>query len=108
MMKHAQALARRRLRAGMYTRRLAAAGGGRPAAGVDASEAMIATATKRGESNLTYLRCDACSLPFADEAFNASLQRRRNPHARSAMSPPAVGEMVRVLKPGGRLGIVGS
>jgi SAM-dependent methyltransferase len=92
---------------GNYTRRLAAVAGEGLTVGVDASEAMIAAASKRGsEPNLAYLRCDACSLPFADEAFDAAcsvgvIHMLDEPLA-------AVGEMVRVLKPGGRLVIVAS
>lgn len=90
---------------GNYTRHLAEASGRGLTVGMDASEAMIATAGKRGGGgNLAYLRGDACALPFAAGSFDAVcsvgvIHLLEQPLA-------ALEEMVRVLAPGGRLAIV--
>lgn len=92
---------------GNYTRHVAASLGDGLAIGVDASEAMVAAAAKRGGSaNLAYLRGDACALPFEDGIFDGAfsvgvIHMVERPFA-------AVDEMVRVLAPGGRLTIVAS
>lgn len=92
---------------GNYTRHLAAAAPEGLVVGVDASEAMIASAARRGGgSNLAYLRGDAGVLPFRDGQFDAVccvgvLHMLERPLA-------ALAEMVRVLAPGGRLVVVAS
>jgi SAM-dependent methyltransferase len=92
---------------GNYTRDLASASESGPVVGIDASEAMVAAAAKRGgAANLTYFRADAAALPFRDGAFDAAcsvgvIHMVEEPEA-------AIGEMTRVLAPGGRLVIMAS
>jgi ubiquinone/menaquinone biosynthesis C-methylase UbiE len=92
---------------GNYTRHLAAAAPEGLVVGIDASEAMIATAVRRsGGANLAYLRGDAGELPFRDGQFDAVccvgvLHMLERPMA-------ALAEMARVLAPEGRLVIVAS
>jgi SAM-dependent methyltransferase len=92
---------------GNYTRDLAALCGDGLAVGVDASEAMVAAAAKRGgRANLSYLRADACALPFRDGTFDVACSVGVIHMIEQPLS--AVAEMVRVLAPGGRLAIVAS
>lgn len=87
---------------GNYVRPLAQATRGGLAVGLDASEAMVAAAAKRGGGeNLAYIRGDACALPFDDETFDAVC----SVGAIHMVEEPlvAAAEMVRVLVPGGRL-----
>jgi SAM-dependent methyltransferase len=90
---------------GNYTRHLATASGSGLVVGIDASEAMVAAAAKRGDgANIAYLRADASALPFRDGAFDVAcsvgvIHMIEEPLA-------AVDEMVRVLAPGGRLVIM--
>jgi SAM-dependent methyltransferase len=92
---------------GNYTRPLALASASGLTVGLDASEAMVAAAVKRGGGeNLAYIRGDACALPFEDESFDVAcsigaIHLTERPFA-------ALGEMVRVLAPGGRLVILAS
>ncbi len=92
---------------GNYTRHLASASGNGLVVGVDASEAMVAAAAKRGGgANITYLRADASALPFRDGAFDAACSVGV---IHMIVEPEmAIDEMVRVLAPGGRLAIVAS
>lgn len=92
---------------GNYTRHLARAAGTGLTIGLDASEAMVAAAAKRGGGeNLAYLRGDACALPFDDESFDAAC----SVGVIHMIDEPlvALGEMVRVLAPGGRLLVLAS
>ncbi len=74
----------------------------------DAVAEMVATAAeearRRGLTNVQFRQCSVDSLPFADNTFDASVSRL------GAMFFPApvagVREMLRVTKPGGRLGFV--
>lgn len=90
---------------GNYTLHLAEASHSGLVVGLDASEAMVATAASRGGgANLAYLRGDACALPFDDNAFDAAccvgvIHMIDRPMV-------ALDEMVRVLAPGGRLAVV--
>jgi len=92
---------------GNYTRDLASASENGPVVGIDASEAMVAAAGKRGGgANLTYFRADAAALPFRDGSFDAVcsvgvIHMIEEPEV-------AIGEMTRVLAPGGRLVIMAS
>jgi SAM-dependent methyltransferase len=93
---------------GNYTRYLADSAPDGLVVGIDASEAMIAAAGKRGGGvgNLAYVRGDAGNLPFPDCEFDAvccvgvlhMLDRPLD----------ALAEMVRVLAPGGRLAVLTS
>jgi len=75
--------------------------------GLDLSEAMIAEGNRRGQGlnlNVEFRVGDARDLPFPDATFDACraetlLQHVPRPHL-------AVGEMVRVLKPGGRIALL--
>jgi SAM-dependent methyltransferase len=90
---------------GNYTRALAAAAGSGLVVGVDASGAMVASAVKRNNRpNAAYLRADACALPFGDGTFDAACSVGVIHMVEKPMA--ALGEMVRVLAPGGRLTVV--
>lgn len=92
---------------GNYTRPLAQAAGEGLTIGLDASEAMVAAAAKRGGGeNLAYLRGDACALPFEDGSFDIAC----SVGVIHMVDEPlvALGEMVRLLAPGGRLLVLAS
>jgi SAM-dependent methyltransferase len=90
---------------GNYIGDLAAAAGSGLVVGTDASEAMVAAATKRNSSaNSAYLRADACALPFEDGTFDAACSVGVIHMIEKPML--AFAEMVRVLAPGGRLTVV--
>ncbi len=92
---------------GHYARELAAATQGGLVVGLDASRAMLASATRRGGGdNLVYMCGDACDLPFDDEEFDIVY----SVGVIHMLGEPtkAIGEMVRVLAPGGRLLIAAS
>lgn len=88
---------------------LAAARPGLQVTGVDASEIMLAEARRRAERlgiAAEFRQCDATSLPFDDDVFDACrcervLQWVADPQA-------AVNEMARVVRPGGGIGIIDS
>ena len=73
--------------------------------GLDASETMLAVATKRqARANLSYVKGDAAALPFQAEKFDVvscfgTIHLVEEPML-------ALDEMVRVLAPGGRLGLI--
>ncbi len=75
------------------------------ALGVDISEPMLERAVNaQADSNVGFLRADAQALPFRDESFDAAtslavLQLIPNPTT-------TLSEIVRVLKPGGRVAIM--
>jgi SAM-dependent methyltransferase len=92
---------------GIYTRRLAQAATLGRVVGLDLSVPMLQWAARRdredGIENVAYLRATALQLPFADACFdriNCSGALHLFPSAAQAL-----GEMQRVLKPGGRLAI---
>jgi SAM-dependent methyltransferase len=87
---------------GNYTRWLAQAADGGLTVGLDASESMVAAAAARDrDANIAYLRGDANALPFEDGSFDVAC----SVGAIHLLEEPlqALGEMVRVLAPGGRL-----
>jgi SAM-dependent methyltransferase len=67
-------------------------------------EAAKAAAARRGITNVNFRQCSADSLPFADSTFNVAVSRL------GAMFFPdsvaALREMLRVVKPGGSVGLV--
>jgi ubiquinone/menaquinone biosynthesis C-methylase UbiE len=65
-------------------------------------EAAEAEAQARGLTNITFRQCSAESIPFSDNSFDRVVSRL------GAMFFPneAFGEIVRVTKPGGRMGFV--
>ncbi len=71
----------------------------------DAAAEMVAAAQReaqrRGLTNLTFRRCSADELPFADASFEAVVSRLGLMFVPDAKA--AVREMLRVVKPGGRL-----
>jgi ubiquinone/menaquinone biosynthesis C-methylase UbiE len=75
--------------------------------GIDASSAMLARAVRETENeNVAYVRGDAADLPFRDAAFDgvccfAALYLIEDPFA-------AIDQMVRVLKPDGRIALLSS
>ncbi len=92
---------------GNYTRHLARAAGEGLTVGLDASESMVATAAARADrENLAYLRGDACAIPFEDESFDVACSVGVIHMVEQPLI--ALGEMVRVLAPGGRLVVVAS
>jgi SAM-dependent methyltransferase len=87
---------------GTYTRPLAEAAGNGLVVGIDASEAMVAAAARRGErQNLAYVRGDGGGLPFGDGHFDAVCCVGVIHLLEDPMT--ALSEMVRVLAPGGRI-----
>jgi SAM-dependent methyltransferase len=82
-----------------------AAGRGGLALGVDISEPMLARAVSaEAGAGVGFLRADAQQLPFRDETFDAAVSLavlQLIPNPRTTLS-----EMVRVLRPGGRMAIM--
>ncbi len=71
--------------------------------GVDLTAAMLAQARRLVRRPVDWIAADAHALPFADGAFTV-VACRRAPHHFTDLAR-ALDEMVRVLAPGGRLGI---
>ena len=71
--------------------------------GVDASEPMLALATKRceGHGNVGFEQGDVTALPVADADFDRALSVQVLEYV--ADIPAALGELFRVLRPGGRV-----
>lgn len=92
---------------GNFTRDFAEAAGEGVVVGLDASAPMLAQAVRETSApNVTYLRGDACALPFGDGSFDAvccfaALYLIEDPIR-------ALQEAVRVLAPGGRLALLTS
>jgi SAM-dependent methyltransferase len=90
---------------GNFTRDFAQPAGDGLVVGIDASKPMLAFAVRTTESaNTTYMRCDACTLPFRDESFDAiccfgALHLFQEPMR-------AIDEIIRVLAPGGRVALL--
>jgi SAM-dependent methyltransferase len=70
--------------------------------GADASEAMIKEATRRGLTQA--VRADAHALPFPADSFDGAWADRTFQHLADPVT--ALGEMVRVVKPGGSIVVV--
>jgi arsenite methyltransferase len=71
--------------------------------GVDASPAMLSVAAKRceGHDNVSFHEGDVTALPVADADFDKALSVQVLEYV--ADIPAALGELFRVLRPGGRL-----
>jgi ubiquinone/menaquinone biosynthesis C-methylase UbiE len=76
--------------------------------GLDLTPEMLAEAGRqaeaRGVANVTWVRGDACLLPFADAAFDLYTVRAAPHHFHDLDA--ALAEAVRVLRPGGRACLV--
>jgi ubiquinone/menaquinone biosynthesis C-methylase UbiE len=72
------------------------------ATGVDATPGMLSTARERGTTG-PLLAGQAHRLPVADASFDAVSDVTVVQHIPVALQAQALGEMLRVLKPGGRL-----
>ena len=79
--------------------RLALAGGAEQAVGVDPTWAQVEEAARRG-GGAHYGRADAAALPFPDATFDAVVACLVFEHIRAV--DQAIGEVARVLQPGGR------
>lgn len=70
--------------------------------GVDVSARMIAAAHTHNTSHpLTFCQADLCTLPFAEAAFDRGRADKTFQHLPDPRT--ALQEMIRVLKPGGRI-----
>ncbi len=80
-------------------------GGGGSVHGVDPSDSMLALGRRReraaGSAPVTLIAGDACTLPFADDSFDAAAATQVYEYV--ADMPAALREVRRVLRPGGRL-----
>ncbi len=72
------------------------------AMGVDATPGMLQVAREHGTS-APVIAGEACCLPFADAAFDCVSDITVVQHIPWSQQPQALREMVRVLRPGGRL-----
>jgi SAM-dependent methyltransferase len=72
------------------------------ATGVDATPAMLVLARRHG-TDLPLLAGEAHRLPLADALFDCVCDVTVVQHIPKAWQPQAIAEMLRVLKPGGRL-----
>lgn len=72
--------------------------------GIDVSEDMLAEARKRlAGLRIEYQLADAAILPFPSSSFDAIVSVLAFHHMSNAVKVPAIQEMARVLKDGGRL-----
>lgn len=78
--------------------------GGADVTGVDFSRGMLAAAVVRSGTTDGWVQGDALALPLADGTFTAAVSgfALRN----FVAIPPVLAELARVLKPGGRLGLL--
>jgi arsenite methyltransferase len=80
-------------------------GAGGSVDGVDPSESMLTLARGRrlpeGSAEIRFLAGDACELPFVDASFDAAVATQVYEYLEDL--PTALGEALRVLRPGGRL-----
>jgi SAM-dependent methyltransferase len=90
---------------GNFTRTYAEAVGEALVVGLDISRSMLAYAVRRTpNANVAYIRADACALPFRASSFPAvscfgAMHLFEDPME-------GLGEMVRVLAPGGRIALM--
>jgi len=77
--------------------------------GIDLTDAMLRRARRKAErtdTNFELLRADAQALPFGDGSFDVVMNNNMLGVVPPAIVVPIVNEIVRVLRPGGRLVIV--
>lgn len=92
---------------GNFTRDFARPAGDGLVVGIDASRSMLDVAVRdTNDTNVAFLRGDACALPFRDDSFDAiccfaALYLIEEPMR-------ALAEIVRVLAPGGRIALLTS
>lgn len=81
-----------------------AAGRGAEVVGLDFARRMLELALRRGVPGAAWVQGDALRLPFRDGSFDVALSgfALRN----FAAIPPVLAELARVLRPGGRLGLL--
>jgi SAM-dependent methyltransferase len=92
---------------GNFTLDFALAAGNGPVVGIDSSETMLGVAVRENQmGNLTYVRGDACDLPFREGSFDAVCCFAALYLIEQPMQ--ALAEIVRVLAPGGRLALMSS
>ncbi len=92
---------------GNFARDFALAAGDGLVVGIDSSETMLGVGVRDNPmGNVAYVRGDACDLPFRDGSFDAVCCFA----ALYLIDEPmrALAEIVRVLAPGGRLGLMSS
>ena len=87
---------------GEYARAVAGSMGARIVA-VDASQAAVAVARRRGRDGVDFAACDAQRLPFADATFDFAYTINMVHHLKRGEQEAALAEALRVLKPGAPL-----
>jgi SAM-dependent methyltransferase len=92
---------------GNFTREFARVAGKGLVVGLDASKTMLAVAVRETDAaNLTYMRGDACSLPFRDGSFDAACCFAALYLIEEPMR--ALDEIARIVVPGGRVALLSS
>ncbi|GAA2271024.1 hypothetical protein GCM10010149_10630 [Nonomuraea roseoviolacea subsp. roseoviolacea] len=71
--------------------------------GLDPSPAMIEYATRHAPANCTYVTGEGQDLPFPDGSFDLVVSSLAVHHIPVEARPEALRQMLRVLRPGGRL-----
>ena len=93
---------------GLFALGLAAADPGRTVEGLDASRGMLDVARREaarsGRANVTFRQGDVIALPYPDGSFDAAVAAGLFPNLNEPRR--ALGELARVLVPGGRLVVV--
>lgn len=77
--------------------------------GADISQNMLAVARRkaaRAGANVPFVQADAADLPIADASFDVALMTTVMHMIPAGSRPTAIGEMARVLKPGGQVLLV--
>ncbi|MEV4177148.1 class I SAM-dependent methyltransferase [Nonomuraea sp. NPDC049709] len=71
--------------------------------GLDPAPEMVDYATRRAPDNCTYVRGEGQNLPFPDSSFDLVVSSLAVHHMPVDARPEALRQMLRVLRPGGRL-----
>jgi ubiquinone/menaquinone biosynthesis C-methylase UbiE len=89
---------------GSFSRRIApAVGPNGTVVGIDPSQPMLDYATAHAPANCTFQAAGAEDLPFGDESFDLIVSSLAFHHIPTEHRGAAVREMLRVLRPGGRV-----